>query len=62
MNTKLYFGCVFLVLGCGEKEDTSVINQLDSILSLQASSGSVPYGLPTIALTRRTLDVQIRSK
>ena len=29
---------------------------------MQTASGSVPYGLPTIALTRRTLDMQIKAK
>ena len=35
---------------------------MESLLSQQTSSGSVPYGFPTIALTRRTLDVQIKAK
>jgi hypothetical protein len=39
-----------------------MIKELESILSMQTSSGSVPFGLPTIALTRRTLDMQIKAK
>ena len=40
----------------------SIIKEMESLFSQQTSSGSVPYGLPTIALTRRTLDVQIKAK
>lgn len=35
---------------------------MENLLSQQTPSGSVPYGLPTIALTRRTLDIQIKAK
>ena len=40
-----------------------MIKEMQSLLNHQtASAGSVAYGLPTIALTRRTLDVQIKAK
>jgi len=41
----------------------AMIKEMQSLLNHQtASAGSVAYGLPTIALTRRTLDVQIKAK
>ena len=40
----------------------AILQELDGMLRQRQPTGSVPYGLPTIALTRRTLDVQIRSK
>ena len=41
----------------------AMIKEMQSLLNHQtATAGSVAYGLPTIALTRRTLDVQIKAK
>lgn len=41
----------------------AMIKEMQSLLNQQTSTaGSVAYGLPTIALTRRTLDVQIKAK
>jgi hypothetical protein len=45
-----------------KKQRPNLTSDLESMLAMQTSSGSVPYGLPTIAVTRRTLDMQIKAK
>ena len=43
-------------------DNVDLLKQIQSMLQQPISLGSVAYGLPTIAVTRRTLDTQVRMR